>query len=121
MTHSLIPPFLTREVGLVVHDVSKVLSTNSTMQHHSMCFPEENSRIPLGLHGVFSCFPSSKPSLDVLNDNDFKVLFLTIGQIDPHNKMHGENERTMLDHEGNTIDKEHRKSHVVVSMSVQRK
>jgi len=121
MTHNLIPTFLMREAGLVVDDVPKVQSTNLTMQHHSTYFPEENLRIPLGLHGIFSYFPSSQPSLDVLNDNNFKVLFLTIGQIDPHNKIYEENERAMLDHEGNMIEKEHRKSYVVDSTSVPEK
>ena len=99
MTHNLIPPFLMREAGLVVDDVPKVQSTNPTMQHHSMHFPEDNLRIPLRQCEIFSCFPSSKPSLHVLNDNNVKCLFLTIGLIDPHSKTYGEKERSMLHHE----------------------
>ena len=77
-THNIIPPFLAREASLVVDDIHKVQSTNPTTYHHSMQFPEDNLRIPLGLHEIFSCFTSSKPSLDAMNDNNIKVLFLTI-------------------------------------------
>ena len=110
MTHHLVSSFLIREAGLLVDDVPKVQTSNPTMQHHSTHSPEEILRIPLGLHGIFSYFPSSKPSLDVLNDKNIKVLFLTIGQIDPYSKICGENERSMLDHKCNLIEKEHRNS-----------
>ena len=56
MTQNLIPPFLAREAGLEVDDVPKAQSTNPTMQHHSMCFPENNLHVLLRLHGMISHF-----------------------------------------------------------------
>ena len=118
MKYNLIPPFLMREAGLTVDDLPKVQSLNPTKHHHSIHFPDENLRIPLRLHGVFSYFPSKKPLVGVLNDYNNKILFLTTGNINPHNKIYSENEQAMLDHEGNMIEKEDRRSYIVDAVVV---
>jgi len=57
----------------------------------------------------------------VLNDYDNKILFLTTGNINPHNKIYSKNERAMLDHEGNAIEKEDRRSYIVDAIVVPEK
>ena len=118
MKHNLIPPYLTREAGLVVDDLPKLQSLNPTKHHHSIHFPNENLRTPLRLHGIFSYFSSKKPLVGVLNDYNNKFLFLTTGNINPHNKIYSENDRSMLDDEGNVIGKEDRRSYVVHAVVV---
>ena len=75
----------------------------------------------LMLHGIFSYFQSKKPPLSVLNEYDNKTLFLTTGRINMHNEKYSENERAMLDHEVNAIEKEDRKSYVVDTVVVPEK
>ena len=83
-------------------------STRTSYDSHSTHLPNENYRIPLLLHGVFSYFPSKKPSLNVLNKNNNNALFLTNNKIDPHSKTHTENERAMINHEVNMREKSER-------------
>ena len=109
MDNNLIPPFLLREAGLIVDDVPKSQAASPTIHHHSIYFPDEKFRIPLLLHGIFSYFPSKKPSTNVLSlTNNNNVLFLTSGSINPHSKIFSENERAMVDHEGNMREKSER-------------
>ena len=58
-------------------------------------------------------FPSKKPLVRLLNNYDNNKLFLTNGNLNPHDKFYSENEQVILDHEGNMIEKEDRKSHIV--------
>ena len=78
-----------------------------------MQFPDEDLRMTLRFHVIFSYVPSKKPLVIVLNDYDNKILFLTTRNVNPHNKIYSENERAMLDHEGNITEKEDRKSCIV--------
>ena len=57
----------------------------------------------------------------MLNDCKNKILFLTTGNVNPHNKIYSENERAMLDHEGNVIEKEYRRSYIMDAVVVQEK
>ena len=57
----------------------------------------------------------------MLNDFNNKILFLTTGNINPHNKIYSENELAMLDHEGNMIEKENRRSYIVDAIVVPEK
>ena len=79
-----------------------------------MCFKEENLRMLLKLHGVFSSFSSSKPSEELLNECE-RVLFLTPES--PWNlntDAHSRNESSMLDYEGN-VDEMKDRSRILVS------
>ena len=116
--HNIIPPFFVREAGLVVEDLPKVQSLNPTKHHHSMHFSDENLRIPLRLHGIFSYFPSKKPLVSVLNDYCNKMLFLATGNVNQHIKIYSENQRAVLNHERNTIEKEDRELHVALFRAV---
>ena len=75
-----------REAGLVVDDLPKVQSHHHTTTQHSIHYLDEDLRMPLNFHGIFSYFSSKKPSVSVLNHYDNKILFLTTFNINHHNK-----------------------------------
>ena len=77
--------------------------------------------MPLRLHRTLSCFPSKNQLVSALNDHDDKILFLTTYNVNTHNKIYSENERAMLDHEGNIIEKEDRKSYLAHAVFVPEK
>ena len=70
MQHSLIPPFIIMEAGIVVNDTPKIQLYYPSIDDHSIYFPGENFRIPLSLWGVFSYYTTSKPSVETLNACD---------------------------------------------------
>ena len=79
------------EAGLVVDYLPKVQSLYPTKHNHSTYFTDEHLRVPLILHVIFSYIPSKKSSVSVLHDYDNKILFLTTGNINPHNGINSEN------------------------------
>ena len=62
MQHNLIPPFMMREAGVTVFDIPKIQVNDPSDKDHSIYFPETKFRIPMSLWGVFSYFPTSKPT-----------------------------------------------------------
>jgi hypothetical protein len=62
MKNNLIPPFVLREAGIRVQDTLKIQVNDPSVDDHSLCFPETGFRIPLSLWGMFSYFPTSKPT-----------------------------------------------------------
>ena len=107
MTHNLLPPFMLREAGITINEVPRIHATSPTEEHHAITFQETNFRIPLSLHGTFSYFPTSKPSIPELEEpEDVYVLTPTIRN--PHSHAYVINEESMLDWEGNM---KHEKDH----------
>ena len=79
MTHNLLSPFMLRDAGITINEVPKIHVTSPTEDHHAITFQETNFRIPLSLHGTFSYFPTSKPSIKELEEpEDVYVLTPTI-------------------------------------------
>ena len=107
MVHNLIPPFIMRELGVIVNDMAKIHLNNPMEEDHSLFFQEVNLRIPLQLHGVFSYFETSKPSTQSLNENE-NIYLLKPDKWNPHDTSHASNKDGMLDHEGNMILHKHR-------------
>ena len=70
MSKNLIPPFIIREVGIVINDTPKIQVDDLSVEDHSIYFPEEKSRMPLSLWGVLSYLPTPKPSVETLNACD---------------------------------------------------
>ena len=99
MENNLIPPFVMREAGVVVNDTPKIQTENPTVSSHSIHFPETDLRVPLSLWGVFSYFPTSKPSLLKLQQSE-NVYLLTPTTWDPHSLSYARNEAAMLDCNG---------------------
>ena len=103
---NLVPPFLLREAGVIVNECAKMHAIpHATEEHHSIFFPEENLRIPLSLHGIFSYFPHRAPHLEEIED--LQVLFLTPDSStwDPHSPHFNEQESQFLSHDGSIVDK----------------
>ena len=83
MTHNLLPPFKLWEAGITINEVPKIHVTSPTEEHHAITFQETNFRIPLSLHGTFSYFPTSKPSIQELEE-PVDVYILTPTIRNPH-------------------------------------
>ena len=107
MTHNLLPLFVLREAGIHINEVPKIHVTSPTEEHHAITFQETNFRIPLTLHGTFSYFPTSKPSIQQLGEPE-DVYVLTPTTWNPHSDAYVINEESMLDWEGNM---KHEKGH----------
>ena len=100
MDHNLIPPFMLREMGVTVNDIPKMHKEDPTVDDHAITFTEMGFRIPLSLWGIFSYFPTSKPTHDdLLNPNE--VYILSPATWNPHSDAYSTNEESMLDWEGN--------------------
>ena len=104
MCNNLPPPFMLQEAGITVNDKAKIHMTNLTAEDHAIIFPERGFRIPMMLWGIFSNFPTMKPTVDALHaGND--VYILTPTTWDQHTDIHATNEDSMLDCEGNIKEK----------------
>ena len=66
MTNNLIPPFIIREVGIIVNDVPKIHVDDPTNSDHVIIFKDTDFKIPMLLWGTFSYFSTSKPSHDAM-------------------------------------------------------
>jgi hypothetical protein len=107
MRNNLIPPFVMREAGIKVNDTPKIQTSNPTEEDHSIYFPDNDFQIPLSLWGVFSYFNTSKPSAEqTMNVED--VYLLTPSTMNPHCDAYASNEDSMLDWEGNMVQKRDR-------------
>ena len=113
MTQNLLPPFMLREAGITINEVPKIHVDSPTEEHHAITFQETNFQIPLSLHGTFSYFPTSKPSIQELEEpEDVYVLTPTIWN--PHSDAYVINEESMLDCEGNMRHKKDHEKRVVL-------
>ena len=107
MKHNLLPPFVLRQAGIVVKETPKIHVDEPTAEDHSMTFPETGFRIPLSLWGVFSYFSTSKPTTTMMRESE-EVYLLTPPDFNPHDDAYAANEDSMVDWEGNMIEKRHR-------------
>lgn len=101
MEHNLLPPFILRAGGVSVHDVPKIHCEDPDVNDHCISFDQSELRIPLQLNGIFSYFHSRVPTSRELHECE--KIFLTPDSNDwnPHCKSYEQNERSMLDFEGN--------------------
>ena len=106
MHSNLIPPFIMREQGIKVYDTAKIHVNDPDVDDHAIIL-SDHLRIPLQLHGTFSYFPTRKPTLTELNESE-DIYELTPEHFDPHNDGYALNESSMLDWEGNIIEKRQR-------------
>ena len=104
MDHNLIPPFVMREAGIDVNDMPKIHVKEATTEHHSIYFSEHDLRVPLALWGIFSYFPSRKPSNNDLRDCEFILLTPDGPDWNPHSDAYARNEESFLDWRGDLIE-----------------
>jgi hypothetical protein len=102
MKNNLLPPFVMREGGVQVYDTPKIQLAEPTAEDHSICFPETGFRIPLSLWGMFSYFPTSKPTSLLMKETE-DIYLLTPSRWNPHDASYATNKENMLDWEGNMI------------------
>ena len=76
MDHNRIPPFLMIEDGINVSTTPKFQVEDPSVDNNSVQFSKCNLRVPLKFHVVFSYFPSTKPSIEILNESN-RALSLT--------------------------------------------
>ena len=100
MKNNLIPPFLMQEVGVAVNDKPKIHAEDPTANDHVLIFKETGFWIPLSIHGIFSFFPTTKPTIKELQVGH-NVYLLTPECWNPHTDAYSVNEASMLDWEGN--------------------
>ena len=101
MSNNLIPPFLLREAGVVVNDVPKIHVQDPTDKDHALYFPKREVTIPLQLWGVFSYFPTYKPTDLQLEDSESVLMLTPEWTWNPHTDAYSQSEEQMLDWEGN--------------------
>ena len=113
LLNNLIPPFMLRGMGVAVNDVPKIHKEDPTVDDHAITFLETGFRIPLSLWGIFSYFPTSKPTHDnLLSPNE--VYVLSPATWNPHSDAYSTNEESMLDWEGNMQPKRDRQHQIVL-------
>ena len=104
MKNNLMPPFVMREAGIRINDIPKIQVDEPTVSDHSIYFQDDDFRIPLSLWGVFSYFPTSKPTATVMMETK-GVYILTPSHCIPHCDSYATNEENMLEWEGNMVEK----------------
>ena len=109
MEHHLVPPFILREAGIVVNEAPKIQVENPSIDDHSIYFPNDSSRIPLSLWGIFSYFPCRCPTNLELNEcNNVQLMTPDGSRWNPHSDVYARNEENMLDWEGQLVEKKDR-------------
>ena len=86
---------------------------NLMAEDHAIIFPKTGFRIPMMLWGIFSYFPTMKSTVDALQARH-NVYILTPTTWNPHMDVHGTNEDSTLDWEGNIKEKRKWASQVVL-------
>ena len=90
LKNNLVPPFVMREAGIKVYDTPKIQLDEPTIEDHSICFPETEFRIPLSLWGMFSYFPTSKPTALQMQEAE-DIYLLTPSRWNPHDDSYATN------------------------------
>lgn len=111
MDHHLIPPFILREAGVRVNDVPKVQIADPGIDDHTLYFQEKDLRIHLQLHGIFSYFRTRAPTSTEIDDfHEDNALLITpdSNEWDPSPSHYAEMEESMIDSDGNMVDRERR-------------
>ena len=106
MEHNLIAPFILRETGLVLHDITKIHCNVPSSEDHSMFDEDTGLRIPFTLDGTFSVFKlRSLINEEINNVEDLETVLLTpeSNKWDPYEKSYKHNEDSFLDHRGRMI------------------
>ena len=106
MQNNLISPFIIRDVGTQVKETPKIQCAEPDESDHDITF-DANLRVPLYLHGIFSYFTTSKPTVDQIESIE-DVYLLTPESFNPHDVAYSLNEESMLDWKGNMVDKRDR-------------
>ena len=94
-------------------DIFLLQIEDPTVDNHVITFVETGFQIPLSLWGIFSYFPTSKPTQDDLL-NPTEVYTLSPATWNPHSNAYSTNEESMLDWEGNMQQKRDRQHQIIL-------
>ena len=109
MTQNLIPPFILREIYIIVNNVPKKQSPDPDDTTHSIWFPDSGFCIALSLRGIFFYFLTCKPTREELVSTENILVMTPQDQNwDPNSDVYTLNEENMIDWEGNMIEPRHR-------------
>ena len=90
----------------MVNEAPKIQVDNPSIENHLIYFPNDSSRIPLSLWGIFSCFPCRCPTNLELNEcNNVQLMTPDGSRWNPHSDVYARNEENMLDWEGQLVEK----------------
>jgi hypothetical protein len=74
MANNLIPEFMMHKAGIIVNSMPKIQVTDPSVDDYAITFLETGFHILLSLWGMFSYFPTSKPSRDDLVEPEDVIL-----------------------------------------------
>ena len=103
----LVPPFIMREAGIAVNNTPKIHTYDSSVTDHCLHF-KNYLKITMSLHGIFSYFLMTKPTLEMLQECE-DIFLLTPSTWDSHNTAFSNNEEKMLNWQRNMIEANHHK------------
>ena len=105
LQHSLVPPFLILESGVILNECPKIQCNAPMHDNHSLYFEEDDLRIHMGLQGTFSYFTTKYLTKEEIANLTRMSLTPERDKWNPHDDYYSRCEESMLDFEGNIIDK----------------
>ena len=108
MEHNLIPPFIMRDGGVIVNDFPKIRCDYTNIEDQCIQFKNSDLKIPMQLSGNFSYFHSRLPTVDELYSCDRLFITPDSSYWRPHCLSFENNERAMLNFEGEIVDETRR-------------
>ena len=95
MEDNLIPPFISREAGIIVNERAKIHSEDPTEEDHTIQCRKTGLFITMELRSIFSYFPTRKPDEeDILEGVDVVVTPKGL-EWDPYDASYAENESAL--------------------------
>ena len=111
MYNNLIPPFILRASGALVHDVPNIHVNYPGVNIHSILFTDSGLQIQLQLWGIFYFFHSRVPTHEEITSCDKILITPDSADWDPYPSHFSDNEESMLDWEGQLQPTKFRKRH----------
>ena len=102
-TQPCFSPFVLQETRVNVNEVPKIHHESPTEGHHSIYFKGPHLRVTLSLKGVFSCFPTRRPTPQELEDESILVVLVTPAKWEPSDDTYSKNESLMTDAQGGIV------------------
>ena len=92
MDNNLVPPFIVREIGALVHDVPKIHVNDPGVNYHYILFPDSVLQIQLYLWGILSFFHSRVTTHEEITSCDKILITPYSADWDPYSSHFSENE-----------------------------
>jgi len=98
--HNLIPPFIMREAGLQVSEIAKIHTKEPLKSDHCIILDSDQLHISLQLNGIFSFFPSRRPTKEELETCGTIFITPDSASWDSYSTHFAENEKMYTDYDG---------------------